>query len=86
MNKAVPWNIKGVDSDTREAAREAARRSGMSVGEWLNSVIADQAAAAGRDSAAWISAQGRVSGGYAASCEPVCPLARRCAPRFAEAG
>ena len=49
MNKAVPWNIKGVDSDTREAAREAARRSGMSVGEWLNSVIADQAAAAGVD-------------------------------------
>ena len=47
MNKAVPWSIKGVDFDAREAAKEAARRSGMSLGEWLNSVIADQAAALG---------------------------------------
>ncbi len=49
MNKAVPWSIKGVDFDAREAAREAARRSGMSLGEWLNSVIADQAAELGVD-------------------------------------
>ncbi len=43
MNKAVPWSIKGVDFDARAAAVEAARRSGMSLGEWLNSIIADQA-------------------------------------------
>ena len=47
MNKAVPWSIKGVDFDAREAAKEAARRSGMTLGEWLNSVIADQAAESG---------------------------------------
>jgi len=47
MSKAVPWSIKGVDFDAREAAKEAARRSGMSLGEWLNSVIADQAAELG---------------------------------------
>ena len=44
MNKAVPWRIKGVGFDARAAAIEAARRSGMSLGEWLNAVIADQAA------------------------------------------
>jgi localization factor PodJL len=44
MNKAVPWSIKGVDFDAREAAQAAARRSGLSVGEWLNSVIAERAA------------------------------------------
>jgi len=49
MNKAVPWSIKGVDFNAREAAKEAARRSGMSLGEWLESVIADQADELGID-------------------------------------
>jgi localization factor PodJL len=44
MRHTVPWSVKGVDQDAREAAKEAARRSGMSVGEWLNAMIADQAA------------------------------------------
>ncbi len=44
MNKAVSWSVQGVDFDAREAAQEAARRSGLSVGEWLNSVIAERAA------------------------------------------
>lgn len=47
MNKAVPWSIKGVDFDARSAAKEAARRAGMTLGEWLNSVIAEQAAELG---------------------------------------
>ncbi|MDB5569990.1 MAG: peptidoglycan-binding protein, partial [Hyphomicrobiales bacterium] len=47
MSKAVPWSVKGVDFDAREAAKEAARRSGMPVGEWLNSVIAEHAYALG---------------------------------------
>ncbi len=49
MNKEAPWSVKGVDFDAREAAREAARRSGMSLGEWLNSVISEEAAASGVD-------------------------------------
>src|SRR5439155_26992309 len=32
-------NLRGLRPETVEAAREAARRSGMSVGEWLNNVI-----------------------------------------------
>ena len=43
MQKAQPWNINGVGFDAREAAREAARRQGKSLGEWLHGVIADHA-------------------------------------------
>jgi len=39
MKFGGPWNLRGLSPQAREAAREAARRSGMSVGEWLNSVI-----------------------------------------------
>jgi localization factor PodJL len=43
MKSGVPWQVKGVRRQARETAREAARRSGMSVGEWLDSVILDSA-------------------------------------------
>lgn len=43
MNKAAPWNVRGVGLDTREAAREAARRAGLSLGDWLDQVIAEEA-------------------------------------------
>ncbi len=39
MKSGGPWNLRGLRPEAREAARSAARRSGMSVGEWLNSVI-----------------------------------------------
>jgi hypothetical protein len=41
--------MKGVSRRTREAAREAARRSGISVGEWLDRVILDLALQDGVD-------------------------------------
>lgn len=34
-----PWSVKGVDPETREAAKIAARRAGMTVGQWLNQTI-----------------------------------------------
>ena len=43
MSKALPWNINGVGFEAREAARDAARREGLSLGEWLHGVIADSA-------------------------------------------
>jgi localization factor PodJL len=43
MKSAEAWNVKGVGVDARETAREAARRAGLSVGEWLNSVIMESA-------------------------------------------
>ena len=39
MKSGGPWNLRGLRPETRAAAREAARESGMSVGEWLNNVI-----------------------------------------------
>ena len=44
MNKAVPWNVKGVGFDTREVARMAAKKVGVPVGQWLDRVIAERAA------------------------------------------
>src|ERR1700719_3651499 len=44
MKFGVPWSVKGIRPEARETAKEAARRSGVSLGEWLNSVILHQAA------------------------------------------
>ena len=49
MKLGVPWSVKGIRPEARETAREAARRSGMSLGEWLNTVILHQAAEDGSD-------------------------------------
>ena len=35
----APWSVKGIDPKAREVAKELARRSGMTLGEWLNRVI-----------------------------------------------
>jgi len=34
-----PWSVKGIDARAREAARERARQEGMTLGEYLNSLI-----------------------------------------------
>lgn len=52
MKFGVPWSVKGIRPEARETAREAARRSGMSLGDWLNSVILQQAAESGVHTAA----------------------------------
>jgi localization factor PodJL len=49
MNRAAAWSVRGVGRETRDVAQEAARRAGMSLGEWLDEVIADQAAEQGVD-------------------------------------
>ncbi|MCP8940004.1 hypothetical protein NK718_15870 [Alsobacter sp. SYSU M60028] len=43
MKQGVPWSVKGVGPDARDAAKEAARRAGMTLGEWLNTMIARKA-------------------------------------------
>src|SRR5215468_6712417 len=53
--RPVPWHVKGVHPDARDVAREAARRSGVSVGTWLNALIitaADQEVPPGKPEAA----------------------------------
>ena len=47
MTSGVPWQGKGVRREVIDSAREAARRSGMSVEEWLDTVIAESARNAG---------------------------------------
>ena len=44
MNDENAWNIDGFDPETREAAKLAARKSGLSLAEWLNRTIRHTAA------------------------------------------
>lgn len=39
MKSSAPWSVKGIERDARETAKEAAKREGMTVGEWLNQMI-----------------------------------------------
>ena len=41
MTAGAPWSVKGIDPKAREVAKGHARRSGMTLGEWLNRVILD---------------------------------------------
>ena len=41
MSAAAPWSVKGIDPKAREIAKDLARRSGMTLGEWLNQMILD---------------------------------------------
>jgi len=42
MSGAQSWSVKGIDPKVREAAREAAARQGMSLGEYLSQALAGQ--------------------------------------------
>ncbi|WNJ89400.1 hypothetical protein [Bosea sp. 685] len=44
MATSLPWSVKGVDPRTRDAAKAAARRAGMTLGEWLDNKIREEAA------------------------------------------
>jgi len=71
MQPDLPWNVAGIPPEAREAARAAARREGLSVGEWLTrrimrtfAEVADmapmrEAAPAARDSAAMLDSVSR---------------------------
>lgn len=39
MSAGAPWSVKGINPKAREVAKDLARRSGMTLGEWLNHVI-----------------------------------------------
>ena len=46
MTSAGPWSVKGIDPRAREIAKDLARRSGMTLGEWLNQMITEGVEAA----------------------------------------
>ncbi|MDA1097910.1 MAG: hypothetical protein O2967_02905 [Proteobacteria bacterium] len=43
MARQPPWSVKGVRPECREAAKVAARRSNLTIGEWLNVAIMNAA-------------------------------------------
>ena len=47
MKFGVPWSVRELRPEARETAKQAARRSGMPLGDWLNAVILQQAAQQG---------------------------------------
>ncbi len=51
MTSSVPWSVKGIDAKARETAKELARRSGMTLGEWLNERIRQEGGTLVEDSA-----------------------------------
>ena len=44
--KIPSWQVKGVTFETREAVKTAARKSGMTMGEWVNETLHVAAVAA----------------------------------------
>lgn len=61
MSAGAPWSVKGIDPKAREIAKDLARRSGMTLGEWLNQVILEDEAAATAEPAPRYPAFGRQS-------------------------
>ncbi|HAH08565.1 MAG TPA: hypothetical protein DCL48_00530, partial [Alphaproteobacteria bacterium] len=43
MRPGVPWSVKDISPEAREAAQVAAQRAGLSLGEWLAQAIAAEA-------------------------------------------
>lgn len=41
MSARAPWSVKGIDPKAREIAKDLARRSGLTLGEWLNQMITE---------------------------------------------
>jgi localization factor PodJL len=39
MKSNVPWSVKGIDPEARVVAKEAARKAGMTLGEWMTTMI-----------------------------------------------
>src|SRR6266480_1872874 len=75
MKPGVTWQVK-VRQQARETAQEAARRSGMSVSEWLDTVILDSAREEGVEPAPPVRAEPEYS-----ECDEIEPRERpRCRP------
>ena len=60
MKPGVPWSVKGIRPEARESAKQAARRAGMPLSEWLNSVIINSATEQGIDADEDLFADGTV--------------------------
>ncbi len=52
MKSNVPWSVKGIDPEARVVAKEAARKAGMTLGEWMTSMINEVGSDGGEGDAA----------------------------------
>ena len=91
MSRAIPWNIRGVEPDAREAAADAALREGMTLGQWLKHTIETHAAERGLDAfclddderaAAIKERLARIAGHRPARLSSVEPAQTRASPSF----
>jgi len=57
MRPGVPWSVKGIEPEAREAAKIAARREGKTLGQWLNEKIIDASDEEEADFAASVTSQ-----------------------------
>ena len=88
MAKTRSWSVKGIDGETRDLARDAARASGMTIGAWI-----DQAILSAKSGELPIVAPGNVTGHTPAAAptntramaEPELPMSRAPAERPGEA-
>lgn len=82
MRFGFSWRVKGVRPEARESAEQAARRAGMSLGDWLNSAIVQQAGQTGVQ-APPLADTGFLGGDYAAAGpapQAYAPKRSRCEP------
>jgi localization factor PodJL len=78
MQTELPWNVAGISPEAREAARAAARREGLSVGEWLTRrIVAGQTMASDDPTPS-----GWSFPGSEASVRPIGPDARVATPEI----
>ena len=42
MKSGMPWSLRGIDEETREAIYTAARRAGLTVNEWLDNTVGER--------------------------------------------
>ena len=88
MAKTRSWSVKGIDGETRDLARDAARASGMTIGAWI-----DQAILSAKSGELPIVAPGNVTGHTPAAAptntramaEPELPMSQAPAERPGEA-
>lgn len=77
MRPDIPWNVAGIPSEAREAARAAARREGLSVGEWMTRRILRSFSDAPDDMTPAREQWSSNGGAYAAAPEPRAAAQRR---------
>src|SRR5579864_9041909 len=76
MRAELPWNVAGIPPEAREAARAAARREGLSVGEWLTRRIL-RSFSGMEEELAPMAYENRASTGTALDCWGLPPASRR---------